>query len=42
MQKEKRIDGGYIFAPGCELPPGAPLENVMAVTRAVNEFGRYY
>jgi uroporphyrinogen decarboxylase len=41
INKGKRIAGGYIFAPGCELPPKAPVENVMAMTQAVNDFGWY-
>ncbi len=36
-----KCPGGYIFSPGCELPPKAPLENVMTMTRAVNDFGWY-
>jgi len=36
-----KCPGGYIFSPGCELPPMAPEENVMAMTRAVNDFGWY-
>ena len=27
--------GGFILAPGCDLPPAAPLENVLAMTGAV-------
>lgn len=41
VKKGKKISGGYVFAPGCELPPKAPLENVRAMSQAVNEFGRY-
>ena len=41
IRKGKRLTGGYIFAPGCELPPRASIENVMAMTRAVNDFGQY-
>jgi uroporphyrinogen decarboxylase len=41
IKKGKSLATGYIFAPGCELPPRAPIENVMAVTRAVNDFGWY-
>jgi uroporphyrinogen decarboxylase len=32
---------GFIFSPGCELPPKAPVENVKAMTQAVNDFGWY-
>jgi uroporphyrinogen decarboxylase len=41
VEEGKKCSGGYIFSPGCELPPMAPVENVMAVTRAVNDFGWY-
>ena len=41
VKKSKKISAGYVFAPGCELPPRAPVENVMAMTRAINDFGRY-
>jgi uroporphyrinogen decarboxylase len=32
---------GFIFSPGCELPPMSPPENVKAITQAVNDFGWY-
>jgi uroporphyrinogen decarboxylase len=32
---------GFIFSQGCELPPMAPIENVKAMTDAVNDFGWY-
>jgi uroporphyrinogen decarboxylase len=41
IEKGKRCSGGFAFSPGCELPPMAPPENVMAMTRAVNDFGWY-
>jgi uroporphyrinogen decarboxylase len=41
IKKGKKMKGGFIFAPGCELPPNAPAENVRAMTEAVNEFGWY-
>jgi len=41
IEKGKMCPGGFIFSPGCELPPMAPVENVMAMTRAVNDFGWY-
>ena len=37
----KKLNNGFIFSPGCELPPMASIENVMAMTRAVNDFGWY-
>ena len=36
-----KCPGGYIFSPGCELPPMSPPENVMAITKAANDFGWY-
>jgi uroporphyrinogen-III decarboxylase len=39
--KGKKLANGFVFAPGCELPPMAPVENVRAITRAVNDFGWY-
>lgn len=41
IEKGKKYPGGFILAPGCELPPRAPLENVRAITQAVNDFGWY-
>lgn len=37
----KTIPGGYIFSPGCELPPMATTDQVMALTDAINDFGWY-
>jgi uroporphyrinogen decarboxylase len=41
VEKGKRIPRGFIFAAGCELPPKSPMENIMAMTKAVNDFGWY-
>jgi len=41
VEKGKNLSGGFIFSPGCELPPMAPVENIRAMTKAVNDFGRY-
>jgi uroporphyrinogen decarboxylase len=41
VEKGKGISPGYIFTSGCELPPKSPLENVMAMNNAVNDFGWY-
>lgn len=41
VEKGKKIPGGYIFSLGCEFPPPCPPENVMAVTKAINDFGWY-
>lgn len=36
-----KCPGGYIFGPGCELPPMAPVANVMAMNKAVDDAGWY-
>jgi uroporphyrinogen decarboxylase len=37
----KTLPGGFIFAPGCELPPRASPENIHAMMKAVDDFGWY-
>jgi uroporphyrinogen-III decarboxylase len=32
---------GFIFSQGCELPPLSPIENVKAMTDAINDYGWY-
>ena len=41
VERGKALANGFIFAPGCELPPRAPVENLRAMTRAVEDFGWY-
>lgn len=41
VEKGKEITGRFIFGTGCELPPRAGRENVMAMMRAVEDYGRY-
>ena len=41
IERGKKIAGGFIYSPGCGMPPMAPIENMMAMTRAVNDFGWY-
>ena len=41
IQKGKQIANGFIFAPGCEMPPHTPDDNVYAMNRAVEDFGWY-
>ena len=41
IERGKKIPAGFMFGPGCELPPLAPVENVRAMTTAVEEFGVY-
>jgi uroporphyrinogen decarboxylase len=38
---KKLAAAGFIFSQGCELPPMSPIENVKAMTDAVNDFGWY-
>ncbi len=37
----KRIESGFLFGPGCEIPPRAPIENLRAMTQAVEDYGWY-
>lgn len=37
----KGVSGGFIFAPGCDMPPKAPPYNVWMMTKAINDFGWY-
>lgn len=41
VETGKRIEGGFLFGPGCEIPPRAPVENLRAMTQAVEDFGWY-
>lgn len=41
IEKGKELPTGFIFSTGCEMPPFSPPENVMAMTKAVNDFGWY-
>ncbi|MBI2851478.1 MAG: hypothetical protein HYX84_00005 [Chloroflexi bacterium] len=41
IEQGKSLSNGFILRPACELPPLAPAENVMAITRALNDFGWY-
>jgi len=41
VEKGKNLATGFIFAPGCELPPRAPAENLKAMTQAVFDHGWY-
>jgi len=37
----KKLLNGFIFAPGCEMPPMASVENAKAMTKAVEDHGWY-
>ena len=39
IEQGKKLPGGFMFGPGCELPPMAPIENVKVMTEAINDFG---
>ena len=41
VEEGKQLPGGFIFSPGCDLPPRSPVENVRMMTKAVNDFGWY-
>jgi uroporphyrinogen decarboxylase len=41
VEEGKKISSGYIFSPGCELPPRSPIENIKMMNKAVNDFGWY-
>jgi uroporphyrinogen decarboxylase len=41
IEKGKKCPGGFILAPGCELPVNAPPYNVWMLTKAVYDFGWY-
>jgi len=41
IQDGMSLSNGYIFSPGCELPPKSPPDNIMAMTKAVEDYGWY-
>ena len=41
VEQGKKLPIGFIFAPGCELPPMVSLENVKAMNKAVEDYGWY-
>ncbi len=41
IDKGKDSPRGYVFMPGCELPPDAPPYNVYVMKKAVEAFGYY-
>jgi uroporphyrinogen decarboxylase len=41
IEKGKRISGGFILAPGCEIGIWSPHDNVFAMTKAVYDCGWY-
>ncbi|MBI4180874.1 MAG: hypothetical protein HY528_02980 [Chloroflexi bacterium] len=41
IEQGKRLPSGFIFSQACGLPPMAPVDNMRAITRALNDFGWY-
>lgn len=41
IEDGKQLSNGYVFSPGCDMPPRVSKEQVMAMTRAVNDHGYY-
>jgi len=41
LQKGREAPGGFMLAPGCELPAKAPPHNIWTIMRAINDFGWY-
>ena len=41
IEKGRKHPGGFMLAPGCELPPLAPRNNVWMMMKAINDFGWY-
>jgi len=41
IDKGRRCPGGFILAPGCELPPRSPVDNIWAIMQAVSDYGWY-
>ncbi len=37
----KKLGGRYVFSPGCDLPPRAPVENVRMMSKALEDHGWY-
>lgn len=41
IDKGMKHPGGFMLAPGCEMPPRAPSYNVWTMMKAVSDFGWY-
>ena len=41
IEKGRKHPGGFMLAPGCEMPPVAPSYNVWTMMKAVSDFGWY-
>jgi uroporphyrinogen decarboxylase len=42
LVKGKKAPGGFVFGPGCDIPLMTPPQNLQAMTRAVEDHGRYW
>jgi len=41
IEKGRKCPGGFMLAPGCGLPPRAPVDNIRAMMQAVSDHGWY-
>jgi uroporphyrinogen decarboxylase len=41
IEKGRKCSGGFMLAPGCEMAPQTPEDNVWAMMQAVSDFGWY-
>jgi len=41
IEQGKKIGGRFVFGQGCEIPPHAKKENILAMIKAVNDHGWY-
>jgi uroporphyrinogen decarboxylase len=41
IAKGKRAPGGFVLAPGCDIPVMTPSGNLHAMTKAINDYGWY-
>ncbi len=41
IEKGKKCQGGFMLAPGCEMGPKTPEDNIWAMMQAVSDFGWY-
>lgn len=41
LEKGKDSRSGFILMPSCELAPGTPIDNVLAMIEAARKYGRY-
>ena len=41
IEKGKMCSGGFIFSPGCQMPPKTPPINAWMLTKAAMDCGKY-